>query len=86
MGEDDPVDSYDNIKTRNTLCAMFRNDAETMKYYDFICPSPGIKGKYITVSSSKLRNVEAKKDILSAAEVEIFGNISIFMQFISIHI
>ena len=77
VGEDNPGASYDSIKGSNTRCSMFWNRGESMKYYDFKCPTPGIKGKYVTITSTRVHGVEQSKDLLSAAEVEIFGKTSL---------
>lgn len=71
IGEDDPGDTYASMKGSNTRCSTFWNNGKSMKYYDFKCP--GIKGKYVTITSQKSLQIKAKQDLLSAAEVEIFG-------------
>jgi hypothetical protein len=75
VGEEDPGDSFTSITGKNTRCSTFWNRGESMKYYDFKCPTPGIKGKYVTITSARsTHNTNPAYDILSAAEVEIFGN------------
>ena len=73
VGEDDPAGDINNIVTKNEVCDSFWQYGEDLTYYDFNCPTPGIKGKYITVSSFKSGGLDAN-DRLSGAEVEIFGN------------
>ena len=72
--------------SKNQICADFSKKGEKMRYYNFDCPSPGIKGKYITASSFK-NNPRQNHDHFSAAEIEVFGkvnSISIIIKFILI--
>ena len=80
VGEDDPGASYDSIIGKNARCSSFWNNGESMKYYDFKCSTPGgIKGKYVTITSQRSHGAETNKDILSAAEVEIFGKTTLLI-------
>ena len=76
VGDEDPAGDINNVVSKNEVCDNFWQYGEELKYYDFNCPSPGIKGKYITVSSSKTGGLTAN-DRLSGAEVEIFGTLCI---------
>ena len=75
VGDDDPGNEYSSIKDRNTFCSSFLDKGKQMKYYDFECSKYGLKGKYITLSSSLASNQKERYDVFSAAEVELFGNI-----------
>ena len=46
-----------------------------MKYYNFECSKYGLKGKYITLTSSLASNQKERYDVFSAAEVELFGKL-----------
>ena len=78
VGEEDPAGDINNIVTKNEVCDSFWQYGEDLKYYDFNCPNPGIKGKYITVSSSKMGGLTVN-DRLSGAEVELFGKLCILV-------
>ena len=73
VGDDDPGTEYSSIKDRNTFCASFLDKGKQMKYYDFECSKYGLKGKYITLTSSLASNQKERYDVFSAAEVELFG-------------
>ena len=73
VGDDDPGNEYSSIKDRNTFCSSFLDKGKQMKYYDFECSKYGLKGKYITLTSSLASNQKERYDVFSAAEVELFG-------------
>ena len=73
VGDDDPGTEYSSIKDRNTFCASFLDKGKQMKYYDFECSKYGLKGRYITLTSSLSSNQKERWDVFSAAEVELFG-------------
>ena len=90
VGDDDPGNKYSSIKDRNTFCSSFLDKGKQMKYYNFECSKYGLKGKYITLTSSLASNQKERYDVFSAAEVELFGklyllsytlNISLIMVF-----
>ena len=72
IGDEDPGSTHTTIVSKNKICSTFLNKGENMKYYDFTCPSSGIKGKYVTITSNS-NGAHATYDIFSAAEVELFG-------------
>ena len=77
VGNEDPGATYASIQAANDFCSAFRNKGESMKYYDFKCPNKGLRGKYITISSTfSGTNKDGNLDFLMAAEVELFGNFS----------
>ena len=75
VGDDDPGNEYSSIKDRNTFCSSFLDKGKQMKYYDFECSKYGLKGKYITLTSSLASNQKERYDVFSAAEVELFGKL-----------
>ena len=75
VGDDDPGTEYSSIKDRNTFCSSFLDKGKQMKYYDFECSKYGLKGRYITLTSSLSSNKKERWDVFSAAEVELFGKI-----------
>ena len=75
VGDDDPGNEYSSIKDRNIFCSSFLDKGKQMKYYDFECSKYGVKGKYITLTSSLASNQKERYDVFSAAEVELFGKL-----------
>ena len=75
VGDDDPGNEYSSIKDRNTFCSSFLDKGKQMKYYDFECSKYGLKGRYITLTSSLSSNQKERWDVFSVAEVELFGKL-----------